>query len=164
MEDAQEIEDKPSENKHETCHEMLSRHRREITQLHNKEIELKKAAAEVRKEYKETRKKGSGRSRKIAESTIISDRAIENEKLEKKFQPLVLTINEIKPDERCLYQAIEDQLALVYGGSFPDVEMGKEYKSNRESGSPDSSIRPSHHKHAFGIGEHYNSVVPNLCG
>uniref|UniRef100_A0A803NJP9 OTU domain-containing protein n=1 Tax=Cannabis sativa TaxID=3483 RepID=A0A803NJP9_CANSA len=46
---------------------------------------------------------------------------------------------------------------MVFSGSFPDVEMGKEYKSN--SGT-DTSIRLSYHKHAFGLGEHYNSVVP----
>ncbi|CAB4269077.1 unnamed protein product [Prunus armeniaca] len=49
---------------------------------------------------------------------------------------------------------------MIYSGSFPDVEMGKEYKSDRSStGSSDSSIMLSYHKHAFGLGEHYNSVV-----
>ncbi|KAG7566761.1 OTU domain [Arabidopsis suecica] len=42
----------------------------------------------------------------------------------------------------------------VYSGSFPDVEMGKEYKSG-----DDSSLLLSYHRHAFGLGEHYNSVV-----
>ncbi|CAA7030482.1 unnamed protein product [Microthlaspi erraticum] len=43
---------------------------------------------------------------------------------------------------------------MVYSGSFPDVEMGKEYKSGKEL-----SIMLSYHMHAFGLGEHYNSVV-----
>ncbi|KAJ4896450.1 Cysteine proteinases superfamily protein [Raphanus sativus] len=44
---------------------------------------------------------------------------------------------------------------MVFSGSFPDVEMGKEYKS---SGN-DDSLKLSYHRHAFGLGEHYNSVV-----
>ncbi|KAF8089407.1 hypothetical protein N665_0506s0013 [Sinapis alba] len=43
---------------------------------------------------------------------------------------------------------------IVFSGSFPDVEMGKEYKSDN-----DSSLMLSYHRHAFGLGEHYNSVV-----
>ncbi|XP_006827245.2 OTU domain-containing protein 6B [Amborella trichopoda] len=172
------------------------------------------------------------------QSNMISDRMIENEKLEKKLEPLGLTINEIKPDGHCLYRAVEDQLSLsagnnynyqdlremaanymrenasnflpfflsdcklevssedsplerferyckevestaawggqlelgalthclkkhivIYSGSFPDVEMGKEYKSEA-SGSCNPSIMLSYHRHAFGLGEHYNSVVP----
>ncbi|KAK1587298.1 hypothetical protein Q3G72_011573 [Acer saccharum] len=53
---------------------------------------------------------------------------------------------------------------LIYSGSFPDVEMGKEYKSDGESGLPNASIVLSYHRHAFGLGEHYNSVVPNAIG
>ncbi|CAA2976074.1 Hypothetical predicted protein [Olea europaea subsp. europaea] len=48
----------------------------------------------------------------------------------------------------------------VFSGSFPDVEMGKEYKSADGTGSSSSSIMLSYHRHAFGLGEHYNSVVP----
>ncbi|MBA0804299.1 hypothetical protein Gohar_003889 [Gossypium harknessii] len=55
MADVQDIDGKPCEEKlpstslkHETCDEMLSRHRKEISQLQNKEIELKKAAAKGR--------------------------------------------------------------------------------------------------------------------
>ncbi|KAL7157356.1 hypothetical protein ABFS83_02G072700 [Erythranthe nasuta] len=44
---------------------------------------------------------------------------------------------------------------MIYSGSFPDVEMGKEYKSS------EGSIMLSYHRHAFGLGEHYNSVVPS---
>ncbi|CDY11463.1 BnaA09g40290D [Brassica napus] len=43
---------------------------------------------------------------------------------------------------------------MVFSGSFPDVEMGKEYKSG-----DGSSLKLSYHRHAFGLGEHYNSVV-----
>ncbi|KAK1284119.1 hypothetical protein QJS10_CPB21g00654 [Acorus calamus] len=167
------------------------------------------------------------------QSNLISDRMIEDEQLEKKLEPLGLSINEIKPDGHCLYRAIEDQLSskvtyqelremaanymrehvndflpfflsdnsnnskfdldsdvpllerfeiyckevestaawggqlelgaltqclrkhiLIFSGSFPDVEMGKEYKTD------DSSIMLSYHRHAFGLGEHYNSIVP----
>lgn len=184
----------------------------------------------------------AAREQRIQEeqSNIVSDRTVENEKLEKKLQPLGLTINEIKPDGHCLYRAVEDQLAhlsggsspytyqelremvadymrthtsdflpfflsentiggdsdgsladrfekyckeiestaawggqlelgalthclrkhiMIFSGSFPDVEMGKEYRSD---GGSSSSIILSYHMHAFGLGEHYNSVVPNL--
>ncbi|XP_015868399.2 OVARIAN TUMOR DOMAIN-containing deubiquitinating enzyme 5 [Ziziphus jujuba] len=324
MEDAHDIGDKSSEaildnateDKQETRDEMLSRHRKEITKLQNKEVERKKAAAkgskaeqkakkkQVEEEIsqlsaklkekhakelaslgynskneneksnlenlvkaiagvsvtnqpdhgkpsKSTRRRGkkaqqeAEREKRIQEeqNNIISDRAIEDEKLEKKLEPLGLTVNEIKPDGHCLYRAVEDQLAffsggsspytyqelrqmaaaymrkhasdflpfflsenaieddsdgslaerfesyckevdstaawggqlelgalthclrkhiMIFSGSFPDVEMGKEYKSSGENGSSDSSIRLSYHKHAFGLGEHYNSVVPDL--
>ncbi|KAL5555793.1 hypothetical protein UlMin_038029 [Ulmus minor] len=52
---------------------------------------------------------------------------------------------------------------MIYSRSFLDVEMGKEYKSNGEIDSIDSSIRLSYHRHAFGLGEHYNSMVPNMA-
>lgn len=187
----------------------------------------------------------AAREQRIQEeqSSIVSDRMIEDEKLEKKLEPLGLTVTEIKPDGHCLYRAVEDQLAIlagvssaynyqelremvaaymrknasdflpffllenavedgsndslaekfesyckevestaawggqlelqalthclrkhimIFSGSFPDVEMGKEYKSNAETASSSSSIRLSYHKHAFGLGEHYNSVVPNM--
>ncbi|EOA23266.1 hypothetical protein CARUB_v10017631mg [Capsella rubella] len=50
---------------------------------------------------------------------------------------------------------------MVFSGSFPDVEMGKEYKSG-----DGSSLMLSYHRHAFGLGEHYNSVVliQNITG
>lgn len=172
------------------------------------------------------------------QSNIVSDRMVENEKLEKKLEPLGFAVNEIKPDGHCLYRAVEDQLAnlsgglspytflelrelvagymrkhtsdflpfflsepgdsaddsiverfenycrevestaawggqleikalthclkkhiMIFSGSFPDVEMGKEYKSDGGTGLSNSSIMLSYHKHAFGLGEHYNSVV-----
>lgn len=164
------------------------------------------------------------------QNNLMSDRMVENENLEKKLEPLGLTINEIKPDGHCLYRAVENQLSLynngtasynyqqlrelaakymrenadyflpfylsegkaesdfekycdevgstaiwggqlelgalthvlkkhiiVYSGSFPEVEMGKEYKSD-EKHNP--SVLLSYHRHAYGLGEHYNSVVP----
>ncbi|KAL4197314.1 hypothetical protein AMTRI_Chr04g250480 [Amborella trichopoda] len=305
------VSENPPQKKQETLDEMLSRHRKEIAELQNKETSLRKAAAKGSKadqkakkkqveeeisvlssKLKETQaselasmgylsnnkeagnldnlvmaiagvsvsnndsnyaqpskgaKRRSRRAQQEAEreqriqeeqSTIISDRVIENEKLEKKLEPLGLTINEIKPDGHCLYRAVEDQLSLspgnkykyqdlremaanymrenasdflpfflsdsklevssedsplerferyckevestvawggqlelgalthclkkhivIYSGSFPDVEMGKEYKSEG-SGSCNPSIMLSYHRHAFGLGEHYNSVVP----
>jgi OTU domain-containing protein 6 len=50
---------------------------------------------------------------------------------------------------------------VVYSGSFPDVEMGKKYKSGSGGSSGDAaSIKLSYHRHAYGLGEHYNSVIP----
>ncbi|XVE77670.1 hypothetical protein DITRI_Ditri13aG0080800 [Diplodiscus trichospermus] len=324
MADAQDIDDKPCEEnlpctskKQETCDEMLSRHRKEILQLQNKEIELKKAAAKGSKAEQKAKKKqveeeisrlsaklkekhaeelaslgysnsngndksnidnlvkaiagvsvghqrdhpnpskGAKRREKRAQQetareqriqeeqgNIVSDRMIEDEKLKRKLEPLGFTINEIKPDGHCLYRAVEDQLALLSGGSspyayqelremaaaymrkhasdflpfflsentidgdsddsvaerfenyckevastaawggqlelgalthclrkhimvfsgyFPDVEMGKEYESDGGSTSSNHTIRLSYHRHAFGLGEHYNSVIPNLA-
>ncbi|KAK8554745.1 hypothetical protein V6N13_093719 [Hibiscus sabdariffa] len=324
MADVQDIDGKPCEEnfpstseKQETRDEMLSRHRKEISHLQNKEIELKKAAAKGSKAEQKAKKKQveeeisrlsanlkekqaeelaslgyshingneksnidnlvkaiagvsvgpqqgqpktskglkrrekraqqeAAREQRIQEeqSNIVSDRMIEDEKLERKLEPLGFTIKEIKPDGHCLYRAVEDQLAvlsggsspytyqelremaaaymrkhasdflpfflsensidgdsddspaaerfenyckevestaawggqlelgalthclrkhiMIYSGSFPDVEMGKEYKSDGESGSSTGTIRLSYHKHAFGLGEHYNSVFPNL--
>lgn len=324
MADVEEVQDKSSDSapenasqkKQETRDEMLSRHRKEIVQLQNKELEMKKAAAKGSKADQKAKKKlveeevfqlstklkekhaeelvslgysssnGSDknnmdslvkavagvsvtnqlekakpsksairrgkRAQKEAEreqriqeeqSNLVSDRTIENEKLERKLEPLGLTVNEIKPDGHCLFRAVEDQLALlsggsspytfqdlrsmvasymrqnasdflpffladntvegdtdnspeqtfenyckelestsawgsqlelgalthclkkhimIFSGSFPDVEMGKEYKTNNGTGSSNASIMLSYHKHAFGLGEHYNSVVPSL--
>ncbi|KAF5732693.1 OTU domain-containing protein 6B [Tripterygium wilfordii] len=325
MADAQVLEETLSEavpnnesqKKEETRDEMLSRHRKEISQLQNKEIELKKAAARGSKAEQKVKKKQveeevsqlsaklkekhaeelaslgysnsskgkeknnldtlvraiagvsvtnqsehskpskstkrrekraqqeAEREQRIQEeqNNIVSDRFIEDEKLEKKLAPMGLTVNEIKPDGHCLYRAVEDQLAhlsggsspynyeelrkmaaaymrkhasdflpfflsenaveedsdesqakrfedycnevestavwggqlelgalthclrkyiLIFSGSFPDVEMGKEYKSEGGGSTPsNASIMLSYHKHAFGLGEHYNSVVPN---
>lgn len=49
---------------------------------------------------------------------------------------------------------------IIFSGSFPDVEMGKEYKTESGSIVSNPSIMLSYHKHAYGLGEHYNSVVP----
>ncbi|MBA0562028.1 hypothetical protein Golob_007111, partial [Gossypium lobatum] len=51
---------------------------------------------------------------------------------------------------------------MMYSGSFPDVEMGKEYKFDGGSSSSTRTIRLSYHKYAFGFEEHYNSVFPDL--
>ncbi|CAA7401095.1 unnamed protein product [Spirodela intermedia] len=300
----------------ESLEEILARHRKEIAELQNKEINLKKAAAKGSKAeqkakkkqvedeishllselkakhseelasrgYKkaETKEKGDldnlvlaiagvsvasqenlakvsksvkrrvKRAQKEAEreqrieeeqTSIISDRIVENKTLEKKLEPLGLVIREIKPDGHCLYRAVEDQLArgpdhhisphgylelrrmvatymrenaseflpfflseskaeadsgeslpevferycdevehtaawggqlelealthclkrhiVIFSGSFPEVEMGKEYKTTaRGGGSPGPSIILSYHRHAYGLGEHYNSIVP----
>lgn len=195
-----------------------------------------KAAKRREKKAKEE----AAREQRIQEeqTNLVSDRMVEDEKLEKRLEPLGLTIHEIKPDGHCLYRAIENQLSLhskgttqyslqelrqmaakymrehaadflpfflsegkaeagpdplesferyceeiestaawggqlelgalthclkkhivVYSGSFPDVEMGKEYTKKLEPGG-DPSIRLSYHRHAYGLGEHYNSVVP----
>ncbi|KAJ0817262.1 putative ubiquitinyl hydrolase 1 [Helianthus annuus] len=314
MENTQDLEENQTSEvivEKETREEMLSRHRKEITQLQNKEIALKKAAAKGSKAEQKAKKKQveeqvsqlttelkekhatelasvgyanvttsgkdkesdidilakaiagvsvtnqtehakpsksakrkekraqqeAAREQRIQEeqSGIVSDRMVENERLEKKLEPLGLVINEIKPDGHCLYRAVEDQLKvkgltfytfqelrkmvadymrqnssdflpfflsevtdgdcddpvvekrfesycnevestaawggqlelgalthclkkhiMIFSGSFPDVEMGKEYKSGESLGS---SIMLSYHKHAFGLGEHYNSVV-----
>ncbi|KAJ0980449.1 hypothetical protein J5N97_008704 [Dioscorea zingiberensis] len=301
----------PEERK-ESLSEVLSRHRREIKNLQDKELNLKKAATKGSKAEQKAKKKlvedeisklstqlkakhaeelaslgyknnerneksdfdnlvmaiagvsvtshgdsskpsksakrrgrraqqEAEREQRIQEeqSNIISDRVIENEKLQKKLEPLGLTINEIKPDGHCLYRAVEDQLQLhsitsrygylelrkmaadymrehakdflpfflsdakievdsdgspsdrfkkycnevectaawggqlelgalthclkkhivIFSGSFPDVEMGKEYKDESTNNS-DQTIMLSYHMHAYGLGEHYNSVVP----
>ncbi|KAL2649629.1 hypothetical protein R1flu_017757 [Riccia fluitans] len=51
---------------------------------------------------------------------------------------------------------------VVCSATLPDVEMGKEYKEDHLEGAPtlNPSIRVSYHRHAFGLGEHYNSVIP----
>lgn len=311
---ARELEGDRTEGKRESLEEMLSRHRKEIAKLQNKEMNLKKAAAKGSKAEQKAKKKqvddeisrllsqlkakhseelaslgykttdssekgsldglvkamagvsvtnnsestkaskgarrrerraqeAAAREQRIREeqSNIISDRMIENESLERKLEPLRLTINEIKPDGHCLYRAVEDQLSLhsrntslfgyqelremaanymrehasdflpfflsegkiemdsdtspmerfdkyceevrttaawggqlelgalthclkkhimIYSGSFPDVEMGKEYKSENGNSASNPSILLSYHRHAYGLGEHYNSVVP----
>lgn len=43
----------------------------------------------------------------------------------------------------------------VYSASLPVVEMGKEYERGMVG-----PLRLSYHQHAFGLGEHYNSIVP----
>ncbi|VFQ74705.1 unnamed protein product [Cuscuta campestris] len=54
---------------------------------------------------------------------------------------------------------------VIYSGSFPDVEMGREYINKPKSGTASSpeSILLSYHRHAYGLGEHYNSVVPKMA-
>ncbi|CAL0308479.1 unnamed protein product [Lupinus luteus] len=321
MEDADDktrdevISDEAAETKQETRDEILARHRKEISLLQKKEVEMKKAAARGSKAEQKAKKKqveeeiaqlsgklkeehskelaalgyssGNGNEKnnldtlvkaiagvsvtsqpentksskakqrrdkkaqqeaereqriQAEQSDTISDRMVENEKLEKKLKPLGLSVTEIKPDGHCLYRAVEDQLAIlsggrspytyqklremvaaymrnhssdflpfflsenliegdsdespaqkfesyckevestavwggqlelgalthclkkhimIFSGSFPDVEMGKEYKSGNGTSSYNSSIMLSYHKHAFGLGEHYNSVVPS---
>ncbi|KAI4299187.1 hypothetical protein L6164_032668 [Bauhinia variegata] len=181
------ISDNASQNQ-ETRDEVLSRHRKEISELQKREIELKKSAARGSKAEQKAKKKqveeevsqlssklkekhaqelaslgysGSNGNEKsnldslvkaiagvsvtsqpdrtksskakqrrnrraeqeaereeriqAEQSDLVSDRMIENEKLERKLEPLGLTANEIKPDGHCLYRAVEDQLALLSG-------------------------------------------------
>ncbi|KAJ8467234.1 hypothetical protein OPV22_029786 [Ensete ventricosum] len=260
MEAAEDAEGSASkEEPQETFEEMLSRHRQEMTKLHNKEVSLKKAAAKGSKAEQKAKKKQveneisrlqsqlkvkhmqelaslgykaterteknnldilvkaiagvnvtgnidlakpskgarrrerraqeeAAREQRIQEeqSNMISDRMIENERLERKLEPLGLTINEIKPDDSSPLERFEKyceevestaawggQLELgalthclkkhiiIYSGSFPDVEMGKEYKTEMGNSISNPSIMLSYHRHAYGLGEHYNSVVPN---
>ncbi|XP_078441411.1 cysteine proteinases superfamily protein [Wolffia australiana] len=44
---------------------------------------------------------------------------------------------------------------VVFSGDLPEVEMGKDFKDAAPS------IFLSFHRHAYGLGEHYNSVVPS---
>ena len=44
----------------------------------------------------------------------------------------------------------------VYSANMPLVTMGEEYRKNAGDGL---SLRVCHHRHAFGLGEHYNSAV-----
>ncbi|KAH7283689.1 hypothetical protein KP509_34G019600 [Ceratopteris richardii] len=51
---------------------------------------------------------------------------------------------------------------IVFSANLPEVEMGKEFE--RISADPGVTVNPtlrlSYHRHAFGLGEHYNSVIP----
>eukprot|EP00252_Welwitschia_mirabilis_P023994 TRINITY_DN6946_c0_g1_i1.p1 TRINITY_DN6946_c0_g1~~TRINITY_DN6946_c0_g1_i1.p1 ORF type:complete len:333 (-),score=91.09 TRINITY_DN6946_c0_g1_i1:189-1187(-) len=181
--------------------------------------------------------KEAEREQRIQEeqSSIISDRVLEDQQLQNKLKPLGLSLYEIKPDGHCLYRAVENQLSLepgsvcrysyqqlremaaqymkshaedflpffsadsecdtashddlcrrfekycnevettaawggqlelealahslkkhmiIFTGNSPEVEMGEEYKSHKPS------IMLAYHKHAYGLGEHYNSVIP----
>lgn len=60
-----------------------------------------------------------------------------------------------------LAQALKKHI-IVYAASGPVIEMGKEYVNEEARVLGAGSIRVSFHKYAFGLGEHYNSVVPLL--
>ncbi|KAJ8625832.1 hypothetical protein MRB53_034362 [Persea americana] len=49
----------------------------------------------------------------------------------------------------------EEQINTISDRSFPNVELGKEYKSESGSSSSNPSIMLSYHGHAFGLGEHF---------
>ncbi|CAI9113109.1 OLC1v1013650C1 [Oldenlandia corymbosa var. corymbosa] len=213
-----ETENKPSpdisENvSQETREEMLSRHRltawiyfgslfvnycwkKEISELHNKEMPMKKAAAKGSKAEQKAKKKqvedgisnlsaetkacrgtclgcanndGSKPSKSVqrhdkrAEQEVAREQRIQEEqsninaeeeesdnKIAERFQSYCKDVKstatwggQLEPGAltHCLKKHI-----MIYSGSFPDVEMG--------------SINLSYHRHAFGLGEHYNSVVP----
>ncbi|KAK6159651.1 hypothetical protein DH2020_003032 [Rehmannia glutinosa] len=186
------ISENVSQQKEETREQMLSRHRKETSDLQEKELSMKKAAAKGSKAEQKAKKKQvdeeihrlstklkekqaeelallgysgttdkqkgnldtlvkaiagvsitnqaeqskptksvkrrekraqqeAAREQRIQEeqSQVVSDRLVENEKLEKKLEPLGFTINVIKPDGHCLYRAVEDQLGLHAGGLSP---------------------------------------------
>nr|KYP71613.1 OTU domain-containing protein 6B [Cajanus cajan] len=244
MEDTQEIgeqtheeviSDKTSERQ-ETLDEILSRHRKEISQLQKKEVEMKKAAARGSKAEQKSKKKqveeevsqlsaklkekqakelaalgyssGNGNEKSnldtlvkaIAGVSVTSQpehtkvskakqrrdkRAQQEAEREQRIQAEQKNLIEDDDSDESLAQKFENyckdvestatwggQLELgalthclkkhimIFSGSFPDVEMGKEYKSDGGTGLSNLSIMLSYHKHAFGLGEHYNSVVP----
>ncbi|XVF21902.1 hypothetical protein REPUB_Repub12eG0129100 [Reevesia pubescens] len=299
MADAQDIDCKPCEEnvpstsqKQETRDEMLSRHRKEISQLQNKEIELKKTAAKGSKVEQKAKKKqveeeisrlsaklkekhaeelaslgysnsnGNGNDKSNIDNLVKAIAGVSliplpdhpkpskgSKRREKRAQQEAAREQRIQEEQSnimdtvsTLYRAVEDQLALlsggsssytyqelremaaaymrkhasdflpfflsentvdgdsdgslaerfenyckelestaawgghlevgalthclrkhimIFSGSFPDVEMGKEYKSDGGSIS-NGTIRLSYHKHAFGLGEHYNSVIPKI--
>ncbi|KAD6794975.1 hypothetical protein E3N88_05871 [Mikania micrantha] len=216
MENTQELEEKQTNEiqvEKETREDMLSRHRKEITQLQNKEVTLKKAAAKGSKAEQKAKKKqveeqisqlttelkekhvneltsagyantiATGKAKEynidilakaIAGVSVtnqpehskptkktVTDGDYDDSVVEKRFESYCNEIEstaawggqlELGALTHCLKKHI-----MIFSGSFPDVEMGKEYKSGE---SLDSSIMLSYHKHAFGLGEHYNSVVP----
>jgi OTU domain-containing protein 6 len=47
---------------------------------------------------------------------------------------------------------------LVFSAHLPTVDMGEQY--GRAQAEP--PLRIAFHQHAFGLGEHYNSVAPAL--
>eukprot|EP00850_Spirogloea_muscicola_P006415 SM000030S11424 [mRNA] locus=s30:676859:678218:+ [translate_table: standard] len=49
----------------------------------------------------------------------------------------------------------------VYTADGPEVEMGEDYGKGAAARPP---VRLSYHRHAYGLGEHYNSVVPAEAG
>ncbi|GBG65221.1 hypothetical protein CBR_g50012 [Chara braunii] len=57
------------------------------------------------------------------------------------------------------------QHIMVFSADLPVVEMGKEYETGATDGKGGvrmgpPSLRVSYHRHAYGLGEHYNSVIP----
>ncbi|WOL16217.1 hypothetical protein Cni_G24999 [Canna indica] len=84
---------------------------------HSESIKQSKGARRRVKKAQEE----AAREHRIQEEqcNMISDRMIENEILEKKLEPLGLTIKEIKPDGHCLYRAVENQLSLHSNNTSP---------------------------------------------
>ncbi|KAE8676467.1 glutaredoxin-C11 [Hibiscus syriacus] len=50
----------------------------------------------------------------------------------------------------------------IFSGSFLMWRWEKEYKSDRGSSLSEGTLRLSYHKHVFGLGGHYNSVIQDL--
>ena len=44
---------------------------------------------------------------------------------------------------------------VVYSAHLPTVEMGEEYRTDADA----PPLRVAYHQHAYGLGEHYNSVA-----
>ncbi|KAE8664888.1 monothiol glutaredoxin-S1-like [Hibiscus syriacus] len=197
MTDVQGIDDKPCEEglpcmpqKQETRDEMLSRHRREISELQNKEISMKKAAAKGSKAEQKAKKnngkdksnidsivkaiagvsvtpqqdhpkpsKGAKRREKRAQQEAAREHRIQDEQsnintvegnsddsLAERFENYCKEVEstaawggqlELGALTHCLRKHI-----MIFSGSFPDVEMGKEYKSDRGSSSSEGTLRP----------------------
>ncbi|CAI9087118.1 OLC1v1021110C1 [Oldenlandia corymbosa var. corymbosa] len=176
-----ETENKPSpdisENvSQETREEMLSRHRltawiyccwkKEISELHHKEMPMKKAAAKGSKAEQKAKEKqvedgisnlsANLKQKHVEELASVVPTMMNAEegefdnKIAERFQSYCKDVEstaawggqlELRALTHCLKKHI-----MIYSGSFPNVEMG--------------SINLSYHQHAFGLGEHYNSVVP----
>ncbi|KAF1892015.1 hypothetical protein Lal_00036367 [Lupinus albus] len=88
---------------------------------------------------------------KAVESTVVWGGQLE---LGECFKLLLWSRLRLGAFTHCLKKHI-----MIFSGSFPDVEMGKEYKCEDGNGSSNLGIMLSYHKHAFGLGERYNSVV-----
>jgi OTU domain-containing protein 6 len=49
---------------------------------------------------------------KEEQESVVSDRVLEDQELERKLHPLGFSLKEMKPDGHCLYRAVADQLSL----------------------------------------------------
>ncbi|XP_021863566.1 soluble inorganic pyrophosphatase 3-like [Spinacia oleracea] len=78
-----------------------------------------KASRDVRKELSK-KLQGSKENRSNKETSLVI-RVVEDELLEKKLDPLGMTINEVKPDGHCLYRAVRRSASsLVRRGEADD--------------------------------------------
>ncbi|ONK67357.1 uncharacterized protein A4U43_C06F19340 [Asparagus officinalis] len=195
MDNGGENSGRSADRNHETRDEMLSRHRKEIKELQNKEVSMKKAAAKGSKAEQKTKKKQVedeisqlSSQLKAKHSEELASLGYNNEiedqlsfhlrgaspytytelrKMAAKymndhasdFLPFFLSDNKVEVDSdgsplerfKQYCEEVESTAAwggqlelgalvhclkkhiLIYSGSFPDVEMGKEYKSESES-------------------------------
>ncbi len=49
---------------------------------------------------------------KEEQESVVSDRVLEDQQLERKLHPLGFSLKEMKPNGHCLYRAVADQLSL----------------------------------------------------